>query len=115
MPRPMKRARFFHGYPVHMGYNVTVLDKSGKYATVYMNHDRPAQAIYQAVACNHQHQVEWDEYAAFTNTIERKHFSSTASRAAQTRGPPSSNNSPRCTASNTCVVSARLYNRCLWT
>jgi predicted choloylglycine hydrolase len=60
--------------PVHMGYNVTVVDKSGKYATVYLNHDRPAQVIYQAVACNHQHQVEWDEYAAFTHTIERKHF-----------------------------------------
>lgn len=60
--------------PVHMGYNVTVVDKSGKYATVYMNHDRPAQVVYQAVACNHQHQVEWDEYAAFTHTIERKHF-----------------------------------------
>src|SRR5436190_18514844 len=31
--------------PVHMGYNVTVLDKSGKYATVYMNPDRPAQVV----------------------------------------------------------------------
>ena len=59
--------------PVHMGYNVTVMDKSGNYATVYMNPDRPAQVIYQAVATNHQHQVEWDEYAAFTHTIERKH------------------------------------------
>ncbi len=60
--------------PVHMGYNVTVLDRSGTYATVYLNPDRPAQVIYQASATNHQHQVEWDEYAAFTNTIERKHF-----------------------------------------
>ncbi len=56
-----------------MGYNVTVVDKSGNYATVYMNPDRPAQVVYQAVATNHQHQVEWDEYAAFTHTIERKH------------------------------------------
>jgi predicted choloylglycine hydrolase len=60
--------------PVHMGYNVTVVDKSGKYATVYLNPDRPPVVIYQAVATNHQHQVEWDEYAAFTHTIERKHF-----------------------------------------
>ncbi|HQW04739.1 MAG: hypothetical protein IPH05_01170 [Flavobacteriales bacterium] len=59
--------------PVHMGYNVTVVDKSGNYATVYLNPDRPAQVVYQAVATNHQHQVEWDEYAAFTHTIERKH------------------------------------------
>jgi predicted choloylglycine hydrolase len=59
--------------PVHMGYNVTVMDKSGNYATVYMNPDRAAQVVYQACATNHQHQVEWDEYAAFTHTIERKH------------------------------------------
>lgn len=59
--------------PVHMGYNVTLVDKSGKYATVYMNPDRPAQVVYQSAATNHQHQVEWDEYAAFTHTIERKH------------------------------------------
>jgi len=60
--------------PVHMGYNVTLLDKSGKYATVYMNPDRSPVVVYQSVATNHQHQVEWDEYAAFTHTIERKHF-----------------------------------------
>lgn len=59
--------------PVHMGYNVTVLDKSGKYATVYLNPDRPPQVIHQPVATNHQHQVEWDEYAAFTDTVARKH------------------------------------------
>jgi predicted choloylglycine hydrolase len=60
--------------PVHMGYNVTVLDKSGKYATVYLNPDRPPQVIHQPVATNHQHQVEWDEYAAFTDTVARKHL-----------------------------------------
>lgn len=60
--------------PVHMGYNITVLDRAGNYATVFMNPDRPAQIVYQACATNHQHQVEWDEYAAFTHTIERKHI-----------------------------------------
>jgi len=60
--------------PVHMGYNVTCIDKSGNYATVYMNPDRPPRVVYQAAATNHQHQVEWDEYAAFTHTIERKHL-----------------------------------------
>ena len=59
--------------PVHMAYNVTLVDKTGNYATVYLNPDRPPQVVYQAAAANHQHQVEWDEYAAFTNTIERKH------------------------------------------
>ncbi len=59
--------------PVHMGYNVTVLDKSGKYATVYLNPDRAPQVVHQPVATNHQLQVEWDEYAAFTDTVARKH------------------------------------------
>lgn len=59
--------------PVHMGYNVTVMDRSGAYATVYLNPDRAPQVVHQPMATNHQYQVEWDEYAAFTNTIERKH------------------------------------------
>ncbi len=58
--------------PVHMAYSVTLVDRSGHFATVHLNPDRPTEVVDQASVTNHQHQVEWDEYAAFTHTLERK-------------------------------------------
>lgn len=57
--------------PVHMCYNVMALDASGHVATVYLNPDRPAEVMSHTATTNHQHQVEWDEHAAFTKTRER--------------------------------------------
>lgn len=57
--------------PVHMSYNVIALDKNGHYAVAYLNPDRPAKVVHQPVCTNHQGQVEWDEYAAFTQTMHR--------------------------------------------
>ncbi|WP_339789329.1 C45 family peptidase [uncultured Imperialibacter sp.] len=58
--------------PVHMAYNVTVLDKSGLYATVYLSPDRAPVVLHIPVATNHQLEVEWTDYASLTGTIERK-------------------------------------------
>src|SRR5580658_9158294 len=58
--------------PVHMSYNVTALDRSGRRATVYLAPDRPAHVTGRAVATNHQGTVEWAPYAAAIRTVERQ-------------------------------------------
>ena len=60
--------------PCHMSYNVTVVDKHGKYATVYLTPDRKAQVTDQRVATNHQEHVEWHRHARATATVERERF-----------------------------------------
>lgn len=60
--------------PTHMQYNVTLLDKNGKFATVYMAPDRPTEVIPVPYATNHQHWVEWEEYGRMTRTMERLQF-----------------------------------------
>jgi predicted choloylglycine hydrolase len=63
--------------PVHMSYNVTAVDREGSRATAYLAPDRPAHVTGQAVATNHQGQVEWAPYAAAIRTVERqKHLRS---------------------------------------
>ncbi len=58
--------------PSHMAYNVTLLDKSGRYATVLVSPDREAVVLNEPCATNHPQQVEWPEQAAFSRTVERK-------------------------------------------
>lgn len=60
--------------PCHMTYNVTVIDKNGKYATVYLSPDRKAIVTDQRVATNHQEHVEWHKHARATATVERERF-----------------------------------------
>jgi len=60
--------------PVHMSYNVTVIDKSQNFATVYLSPDRAANVVFDPVCTNHQYLVEWEEYGVFANTIARKTF-----------------------------------------
>ena len=60
--------------PVHMSYNVTVLDQAGQWATVYLAPDRPARVTGQAVATNHQGEVEWEAYAAAIRSTERQSY-----------------------------------------
>jgi predicted choloylglycine hydrolase len=57
--------------PVHMSYNVTVLDRGGRWATVYVAPDRPARVTSRAVTTNHQGSVEWAPYAAAIRSVER--------------------------------------------
>lgn len=60
--------------PVHMSYNVTVLDRSGSFATVYVRPDKPVSILPVAVTTNHQEEVEWHEHAKATGTVEREQF-----------------------------------------
>jgi predicted choloylglycine hydrolase len=58
--------------PVHMSYNVTALDRGGRWATVYLAPDRPAVVTDRAVSTNHQGRVEWAPYAAAIRSVERQ-------------------------------------------
>lgn len=57
--------------PVHMAYNVTILDATGDAATVFVGPDRPAEAMPARPVANHQHAVEWTHYAGTTRSVER--------------------------------------------
>jgi predicted choloylglycine hydrolase len=63
--------RVLRRVPVHMSYNVTALDGSGRWATVYVAPDRPAVVTDRAVTTNHQGSVEWAPYAAAIRSVER--------------------------------------------
>ena len=51
---------------------MTAVDRDGRRATAYLAPDRPAHVTGQAVATNHQGQVEWAPYAAAIRTVERQ-------------------------------------------
>lgn len=57
--------------PVHMAYNVTVVDARGDACTVMVGPDRPAEVARPAVATNHQGEPEWPELARFSRSLER--------------------------------------------
>jgi predicted choloylglycine hydrolase len=58
--------------PCHMSYNVSLVDSSGKFATVFLSPDRPAIVTAEPVSTNHQLGIEWPAEARRSRTIERK-------------------------------------------
>ncbi len=64
--------KILHRIPVHMAYNVSLIDAQKEYATVYLSPDRAAIVVDSKVATNHQKEIEWSDYAFLTGTIERK-------------------------------------------
>lgn len=63
--------------PTHMAYNVTLVDRNGNYATVYLLPEKNADVDYTPVSTNHQRQVEWHDYARLTSTEERLEYMTT--------------------------------------
>jgi predicted choloylglycine hydrolase len=57
--------------PVHMAYNVTVTDLTGRLATVFVGPDRPPRATPDAATTNHQGVVEWVPYCEAIRSEER--------------------------------------------
>ncbi|HUH02046.1 MAG TPA: C45 family peptidase [Kofleriaceae bacterium] len=57
--------------PVHMAYTISVIDRAGSAATVFVNPDREAELVDALVATNHQHRVEWPEHAELTHSLPR--------------------------------------------
>ncbi len=60
--------------PCHMSYNVTLLDRQRRFATVFLAPDRKAVVTHAAVATNHQARVEWSSHARLTASVERERY-----------------------------------------
>jgi predicted choloylglycine hydrolase len=60
--------------PSHMSYNVTVVDKTGKFKTVQLAPDKAPLVTDAAFTTNHQGTIDWPENAAFNKTLERSSF-----------------------------------------
>jgi len=58
--------------PVHMAYNVTMVDLAGRTATAFVGPGRQAEVRPLEVITNHQDPVMWEEYARATRTLERE-------------------------------------------
>ncbi|MEX2597921.1 MAG: C45 family peptidase [Salibacteraceae bacterium] len=60
--------------PVHMAYNVTLLDRYLNFATIYFIPGQKNQVNYIAVGTNHQEEISWPDYARMTRTVERRNI-----------------------------------------
>ncbi len=63
--------KVFQKVPSHMSYNITVLDSTGRYVTLFVAPDRETEVLDYPIGTNHQGQVEWEDYAELTETRER--------------------------------------------
>ncbi|MCC7333916.1 MAG: hypothetical protein IT422_02400 [Pirellulaceae bacterium] len=59
--------------PSHMAYNVTVLDRAGTHATVFVSPDKDIVVSRRKLATNHQDTVDWPEHARATASLDRAH------------------------------------------
>ena len=67
--------------PSHMSYNITLIDASGDWATVFVAPDRPTMVRHQPWATNHQLAPEWPRHARLSNTVGRgEHLEALLSR-----------------------------------
>lgn len=57
--------------PCHMSYNVTVIDREGRFATAFLSPDRPPIITRTPWATNHQLGVEWPRHGRISATKER--------------------------------------------
>ena len=60
--------------PSHMSYNVTVVDRTGKFKTVQLAPDKSPVITHDSFTTNHQRVIDWPENAAFNKTLERSSF-----------------------------------------
>ncbi len=57
--------------PVHMAYNLTVLETSGKHATIFLAPDKTPLITPELAVTNHQDLITWPAYAQLSGTLER--------------------------------------------
>ncbi len=60
--------------PTHMSYNVTVLDETGAFRTLFLAPDREPVVRQLPAVTNHQGKVEWHQHARATASLERERF-----------------------------------------
>ena len=57
--------------PVHLAYNVALLDRSGAHATVFLRPGREPVLTGGRVSTNHQESIVWPEHAKYVRSVER--------------------------------------------
>jgi predicted choloylglycine hydrolase len=57
--------------PVHVAYNVALIDRQGDFATVMLGPDRDPVTSTTRVSTNHQGKIEWPRYARLMQTEDR--------------------------------------------
>jgi predicted choloylglycine hydrolase len=57
--------------PHQLSYNITLCDRSGAVATVFVAPDRAARITAEPQTTNHPETVEWPEHAAWVHSVER--------------------------------------------
>ena len=60
--------------PVHVAYNVALIDRDGDLATVMLGPDREPVATRAQISTNHQGKIEWPRYAHVLQTEDRYNF-----------------------------------------
>ena len=58
--------------PSHMAYNISLVDKTGDFATVFLAANQTAVVTKSRITTNHQQSVVWPEQARFSKTVERE-------------------------------------------
>jgi predicted choloylglycine hydrolase len=58
--------------PTHMSYNITLVDREQRFATVFVAPDKPTVVRQVPLATNHQGRIEWPRHAWVTATLERE-------------------------------------------
>ncbi len=66
--------RVLRRVPTHMAYNVTIIDRKGAFATLFLSPDRAPIVTKRPLATNHQRRVDWKEYAGATASLERERY-----------------------------------------
>lgn len=64
-------SRILSRVPVFMAYTFVLLDAHGEFVTAYAAPDRPTWFEPARATANHQHRVEWPEYARFVESVRR--------------------------------------------
>lgn len=60
--------------PVHMAYNIALLDRNGDYSVAFIAPDRETTVRPIRVSTNFQERIEWTEHALFFKTMDRQRF-----------------------------------------
>ena len=60
--------------PVHMAYNIALLDRAGDYSVAFIAPDRETRVRPIRVSTNFQERIEWTEHALFFKTMDRQRF-----------------------------------------
>ena len=60
--------------PVHMAYNVALVDRGGQHATVYLGPERPPLVSQERVSTNNQGSIEMPDHARTWETVRRDEY-----------------------------------------